>query len=673
MTDPHKIADLAAERAVLGAVLVEPEIFPRIANDLHPGDFSSPGHAAIWGAFVALHQKGDPHDVVTVRAQLKSAGTLSQAGDAKYLAELEAGCPTTANVDSYVAIVLDRARRRHLVGLASGLISDAADLSFETQRATESFVNGLGAGSESLADRAPTLCKAIGPALELYRRRYAGEEKPLPLPWPGLGSALGGGLWPGLHVLTGATGTGKTAAALQVGLSAARAGHPVLYVALELDRAQIVARLCSLILGNRADGGIVAHWSAIYLGKVDPTIVAPALEELSRLPIHVEEAPLGGWSARNLAPRCRSLIDAHQGCGRAPVVIVDYLQLVGPTDPTGRREELRERIGAAAGAGRQIARDHGAVVLMLSSVSREAARDLGKRSSEAKLGDGDPSELVGLGKESGDIEYNADTVMALATEPRSPGASSTPVWIAVGKQRAGRPSWHLLRFNGSWISEVADSDRERHTVERRSVRDEAKARKDTDSIDRAKETILRLLQAVGHASRKTIRAEFSGRKDFADRAMLQLEASKQIDRSGPLCGGYPTWRITGWAGVGPRLAGPTMGGVQGVGGPGPYVVGPAHLPPPPAQANPVVDEKPAHLAAGQTRKPRLTPEERAYLLALPDVPTGEESDRLRVCAAAVEKQAAADAAEAQATASPDAAQQDDGYGGADSQPEWRRP
>ena len=435
------------------------------------------------------------------------------------------------------------------------------------------------------------LADAVGPALELFTRRYTGEEQPLPLPWPSVSRTLGGGLWPGAHVITGTTASGKTALALQAALCALRAGRPTLYVGLELDVAQIIARLASLELGETFDARVAAHWSDIYLGRVDPTVVAPALERLRSLPLVIEEAPPGGWSARSLRHRVDGLLLAHPDhAGRAPLVVLDFLQLVGPTVPGGRHEELRERIGAAAYAGREVARRSGAVVLMLSSISRAGALELGKHASSATLGTGDPTELVGLGKESGDIEFSADSVMCLAREPRSPGMYESLVWLALAKIRAGVPAWSLLRFNGSWLTEVPQTAQQQHVAERRTAKDAAKAERDQAAVDAAALEVLGALEA-GPLSTRGLRSQITRSNGSIDQALHLLTAEGFIERGSPGPGGHSRWALCpGVSHCAPDRAPGTGWKVRGGWCAPPYVVGGHHHhPPPPPPADPTSD------------------------------------------------------------------------------------
>lgn len=329
----------------------------------------------------------------------------------------------------------------------------------------------------------------LGKAFDLMERRADGRAVPIPMPWPEVNRAMGGGLWPGFHVLSGTTGSGKSQWALQVAYSAAKAGHPVLYVGLELGHEDMVARLAGLALAD--EGNNAPPWSALYLGRNKPALEAAKAKAglLESLPFRLEVGPPNGWWPGVLADRVAELCERHpepDGRGsRPPLVVIDYLQIVGAEPDPARpgytlRQDLRERIGRAAYAARQVARDHGAVVLALSSVSRENARMLGIERAAAAgrltgkeaetwegLGNGDPGRFVGLGKESGEIEFSADSVLVLANGEKLEHRSEA--YLAIAKLRA-RPSgddadrWRVLHFNGGWFVPEDPASRDKRLV-----------------------------------------------------------------------------------------------------------------------------------------------------------------------------------------------------------------
>ena len=301
------------------------------------------------------------------------------------------------------------------------------------------YPKGISEHLETL--KACQLARFYDDATQQMLNRALGKERPLRLPWPAANAALGGGLWPGLHVLVGNTGSGKSQLALQAALYAANGRNnyngnnvPVLYLGLELGHTDLVARLLGLQAGMR--------WSDLYLGKSEQRL-SEAMEagaHIQNCPFFLDVSPPMGWDYATLYDRVKALRYLFP---EGPLLIVmDYLQLVA-----GEGRDLRERIGRASYQARAAARDFDATVLVLSSTARENYASL----CDEKLGDGPTIQFVGLGKEAGEIEYAADSVMALASKPPSDSdeaPASRTVYLAIAKVRAGRPGWVELRFDG---------------------------------------------------------------------------------------------------------------------------------------------------------------------------------------------------------------------------------
>ncbi len=321
-----------------------------------------------------------------------------------------------------------------------------------------------------------------GEAFDLFERRRDGQDLPVPLPpkWTRVATELRGGLWAGCYVLVGGTGVGKSQWAFEVAYHAVTRDPdpvPVLYVGLELDRAGVVARLTALGMHGRTANGdgspVKVPWSDLYLGDgaalaaVAGPVGAEVRGKLDAAPFYlVTGEALGGWSYADL-PGLVAGLRARHPTGPA-LVIVDFLQLVG--SPPDVREELRERIGKAAYMGRMEARKHGVSVLLLSATARSAYplfAGEGKVDGGAvqALGTGDPGRFLGTGKESGEVEYSADGVIALcrgswkAPDTLNPNPPPPAVWLAVAKSRTGRArgctGWAELRFDGTSFAEPA--------------------------------------------------------------------------------------------------------------------------------------------------------------------------------------------------------------------------
>jgi hypothetical protein len=116
-----------AERAVLGAILLDPAALARVRNLIEPQDFYLGPNQILYRTMLALADSGQPIDNVTLSDALHERGTLAQVGGAATIAELIAEVPSAANVESHARIVREHARRRALIRQAT----QARDLAYE--------------------------------------------------------------------------------------------------------------------------------------------------------------------------------------------------------------------------------------------------------------------------------------------------------------------------------------------------------------------------------------------------------------------------------------------------------------------------------------------------------------------------------------------------------------
>lgn len=343
----------------------------------------------------------------------------------------------------------------------------------------------------------PRLAELLPGSLERVERRCRGVEKPIALPWAVLADHFGGGLWPGLHVVTKGTGVGGTQFALQAAIHAAKHKVPALYIGLELAELDLAVRM----LGEEAQ----VPWSHLWTGTAGPKYlerVNEALPRLQDLPFHYEVARPHGFAPSALRAAVGGMRSAYpetDGPGSRPLlVIVDFLQLVG--DETGDEQDLRVRVGRASYVLRELA-SRGVAVLCISSVARERYKLLNEIHTVGELTwETDPSgypvkrrilntdAIVGAGKESGDIEYSADSVSVLARVPQTWDGTGVDVVFATAKGRATGATWSPLRFTGFAYRECEDrggrmidawneasEKRERAREERKAAKEDAKA------------------------------------------------------------------------------------------------------------------------------------------------------------------------------------------------------
>lgn len=148
--EPH---DIAAEQAVLGAMLLSAAAAESCRAALSPDDFYRPAHGIIFRHVTAMIRAGEPVDAVTLRDHLELAGDLAVCGHAMYLHTLIAQVPAVANAAHYTRIVRDRAVRRRLRVAGRRILQwsegadDAHGLTERSVREVESVrESGLGDG-----------------------------------------------------------------------------------------------------------------------------------------------------------------------------------------------------------------------------------------------------------------------------------------------------------------------------------------------------------------------------------------------------------------------------------------------------------------------------------------------------------------------------------------------
>jgi len=221
------------------------------------------------------------------------------------------------------------------------------------------------------------------------------------------------GLRAGLHILGGAPGAGKTTLALQIAGQAAAAGIPILYITFENSPTNLLAKALAARAGiNCAD---------LDKGFADPGKLRTAAHDLG--PALVRMAFLEGHSSLSVGTiRTRALQVMARCQSKACLVVIDYLQRAA--HGLGF-EQLRHNVSAFAGELRELSSRLDSPVLALSSLSRSG------------YGDGKSAGMDNL-KESGDLEFSADSVMLLEDdEKRQVTPPARAVRLRVAKNRYG--------------------------------------------------------------------------------------------------------------------------------------------------------------------------------------------------------------------------------------------
>lgn len=418
--DPNAIVtphNLEAERAVLGAIMVDNRQFEIAAGLLTADDFLRDAHRAIWAAFDRLSRSGTALDPVTVCDALQRAGVLEDpVGGPAYVASLIQGTPYTTNVPHYAGILRDHTLRRGLVAQARRLLEEA--VTSETAPAALDATMGhlmhlsTQATPGELVGGTQLAREAMAWLEDITARRSDRRTSGVPTGFFELDDMLDG-FQPGdLIILAARPSQGKSAMALQLALAA---DGPVAFFSLEMSRGQLASRALATLA--RVDGWQMRRG---YLGREDQARVSAALDRLADSGLSIDES--SGLTVAQVRAKARRL----QRASGLRMVVIDYLQLVTPDRPTGRRDQNREQeVAGMTRALKALARDLAVPVIALAQLNRatESARD--KEPSLANL------------RESGSVEQDADVVLFIHRPDGQSVAHEGDVRLIVAKNRTG--------------------------------------------------------------------------------------------------------------------------------------------------------------------------------------------------------------------------------------------
>ncbi len=405
----QEIRSLEAERAVLGAVLLDRHALAVALDIVTPGDFDAEAHGRILTAVVTLQDRGQPPDLVLLAEELRNRGDLEKIGGPAYLAELMDSSPSAANVALHARIVREKSITRGVIEAAQRIIQKAHNLNGDGTDALSAFaqkeiLTATSAGSGPSGAEIRDLMKQTFRNIE--ERRERGDT--LPGLSTGLKGAdtLTGGLKPGLlYIVAGRPGTGKTALALNIARTAAGAGGRVVFYSLEMPKEELSIRLLSS--ESKVDGHRLSRG---YMRETEWPRSVHAADTLARLPLTVDDT--GGLPIDRLMARARRTT-AERGLA---LVVVDYLQLVRPSQRWGTREQEVAEVSRSLKA---LAKELSVPVLACAQLNRGIENRTDKRPTLADL------------RESGAIEQDADVIAFISRR------EGEPVELSVAKNRQG--------------------------------------------------------------------------------------------------------------------------------------------------------------------------------------------------------------------------------------------
>lgn len=371
-----------AEGAIVGCVLLCPEVRPEVSRLISEADFSSPAFGAMYSAALELEEP----DSVVFREKVKERGYTLPDGFFNALSEVAVN---RYNVELYAKLLHESTQRRKLRELGQMLEDRAAE--FEGEDPAELITAALTRLAE--IDRGGSSAEIAMPddsfrAFWEHRKLVESGKGAIPTGFSPLDAILGGGmLRSGLYILAARPGMGKTTAALQFADHIATASGPVLFVSLEMSLEQIEGKRLARLTGIPSNEILLGDGRNLNYKKI-----LAAGDKLKKLPVYISRRPTATVAQIR---RMAKLI------GNVQCVVVDYLGKVTPRNSKVSRYEAVTTISSDL---KSLAVELGAPVLALAQLNRENTSRNDKRPQLSDL------------RDSGAIEQDADGVIMLHRE-----------------------------------------------------------------------------------------------------------------------------------------------------------------------------------------------------------------------------------------------------------------
>ncbi len=380
---------MEAEEAVLGALLIDPDAIIRVATMLRSEDFYREKHGWIYDTVLALHERREPIDFLTVCDELDRQGQLDAVGGAAFITALINAVPTSIHAEHYARIVERTATRRRLIDVAGQIAALAYQEADDVEEVVDRAEQILFGVSERRLTRELVPIRQI--LSEYYDRieyltRHRGDVIGIPTGFGDMDKLLGGLQRSDMIILAARPSVGKTSLALSIAHNTAKKyGQRVAFFSLEMSREQVVQRLIS------AETGIDSQ--RLRRGDIDGDdwrLFMEATGRLAETHFYIDDTP--GISALELRTKARRL---HAEVG-IDLLVVDYLQLMRGDF---RSENRVQEISSISRALKALARELNTPILALSQLSRGVESRTDKRPILSDL------------RESGALEQDADVVI----------------------------------------------------------------------------------------------------------------------------------------------------------------------------------------------------------------------------------------------------------------------
>jgi len=427
---PHSIE---AEQAVLGGLMLSNSGFDAVASLISDKDFFASDHQLIFQTMGQLNAEQKPLDIITLSEALQNNRQLDQIGGSSYLVELSNNTPSSANINAYAQIVLERSIIRQLITAASDIVKKGYNpLGWDSNKLLAEAEKRLVAIIENRPNQGGFLSvnELLKEVVERIDQLFNSDADitGLSTGFADLDEKTSGWQPSDLVIIAGRPSMGKTSFAMNMAEHAVlHQEKPVLVFSMEMPASQLIMRMMSSL--GKIDQ---TKLRAGNLSEDDWPRLSSAASRLKDRPLFIDDTP--GITPMELRNRIRQVTREH---GQPGMVLVDYLQLMSGSVATENRTNEISQISREL---KNIAREFNCPVIALSQLSRNLENRPNKRPINSDL------------RESGAIEQDADVVVFIYRDEvyneESPDKGVAE--IIIGKQRNGPIGTCKLTFLGKY-------------------------------------------------------------------------------------------------------------------------------------------------------------------------------------------------------------------------------
>jgi replicative DNA helicase len=409
-----------AERSVLAAMLLDHETIGLALELLEPASFYRLSHQKIFEAIIALYNRNERADLITVSEELRKRGDLEAVGGTSAISQILEYATTSTNLEEHAKIVSAKSLLRSLIKSAGEIQQEA----FAGQDETNAILDRAEQRIFAITDRRVRqglvpLKELLKPAFEhiqtLYERKA--HVTGVPSGYDDIDKLTAGFQPSDLIIIAGRPAMGKSSFAVNIAENAAiRYGVPSAIFSLEMSKEQLVLRLlCSQseVPLHKVRNGFLGHedWPRLTTGA----------GLLTQAPIMIDDS--ASLTVFEIRAKCRRL----KAEGKLGLVVIDYLQLIRPA---GKAENRVQEISQITRALKALSKELSVPIIALSQLSRAV---------EQRHGSDKRPQLSDL-RESGSVEQDSDVVMFVFREeyykPDDPTLRGKAT-IIIAKQRNG--------------------------------------------------------------------------------------------------------------------------------------------------------------------------------------------------------------------------------------------